>query len=73
MVGKPLELIEHALPPFAAGVITAAAKKGLEAAMQVALRTLQRDPSAGSQAMHKILAAASGVAGGAFGLGDMAH
>ena len=71
MVGKPIELIEHALPPFAAGAITAAAKKGLEAAMQVALRTLQRDPSAGSQAMHKILATASGAAGGAFGLATL--
>jgi hypothetical protein len=68
MVGKPIELIEHALPPFAADAITAAARKGLEAAMQVALRTLQRDPYAGSQAMHKILATASGAAGGAFGL-----
>ena len=36
--------------------------------MQVALRTLQRDPYAGSQAMHKILATASGAAGGAFGM-----
>src|SRR5262249_6596192 len=68
MVGKPIELIEHALPPVAAGAIAAAAKKGLEAAMQVALRTLQRDPYAGSQVIHKILATASGAAGGAFGL-----
>ena len=27
MVGKPIELIEHALPPIAAGAISAAAKK----------------------------------------------
>jgi EcsC protein family len=71
MVGKPIELIEHALPPFAADVIAAAAKKGLEAAMQVALRTLQRDPYAGSQTLHKILATASGAAGGAFGLATL--
>jgi EcsC protein family len=71
MVGKPVELIEHALPPFAAGAIAAATKKGLEAAMQVALRTLQRDPYAGSQALHKILATASGAAGGAFGLATL--
>jgi hypothetical protein len=71
MVGKPIELIEHALPPFAADAIAAAARKGLEAAMQVALRTLQRDPYAGSQTLHKILATASGAAGGAFGLATL--
>jgi hypothetical protein len=71
MVGKPIELIEHALPPFAANAISTAAKKGLEAAMKVALRTLQRDPYAGSQAMHRILATASGAAGGAFGLATL--
>src|SRR5262245_61016846 len=71
MVGKPIELIEHALPPFAAGAIATAARKGLEAAMQVALRTLQRDPYAGSQAMHRVLATASGAAGGAFGLATL--
>ena len=71
MIGKPIELIEHALPPFATDAIAAAAKKGLEAAMQVALRTLQRDPYAGSQALHKILATASGAAGGAFGLATL--
>jgi EcsC protein family len=71
MVGKPIELIEHALPPFAADAIATAARKGLEAAMQVALRTLQRDPYAGSQTLHKILATASGAAGGAFGLATL--
>jgi EcsC protein family len=71
MVGKPIELIEHALPSFAADAISAAARKGLEAAMQVALRTLQRDPYAGSQTLHKILATASGAAGGAFGLATL--
>jgi len=68
MVGKPIELIEHALPPFAASAIATATSKALEAAMQVAVRTLQREPHAGSQGLHKILATASGAAGGAFGL-----
>src|SRR5215468_5189455 len=71
MVGKPIELIEHALPPFAADAIATAARKGLEAAMQVALRTLQHDPYAGSEAMHRILATATGAAGGAFGLSTL--
>ena len=52
MVGKPIELIEHALPPFAASAIATATSKALEAAMQVAVRTLQREPHAGSQGLH---------------------
>jgi len=71
VIGKPIELIEHALPPYAASVITAAASKGLEVALQVALRTLQRDPFAGSQGLHKVLATASGAVGGAFGLATL--
>ena len=71
MVGKPIELIEHALPPFAASAIATATSKALEAAMQVAVRTLQREPHAGSQGLHKILATASGAAGGAFGLATL--
>src|SRR5262249_16047197 len=54
--------------PFAASAIATATSKALEAAMQVAVRTLQREPHAGSQGLHKILATASGAAGGAFGL-----
>src|SRR5215831_1164729 len=68
MVGKPIELVEQALPPFAASAIATATSKALEAAMHVAVRTLQREPHAGSRGLHKILATASGAAGGAFGL-----
>ena len=64
MVGKPIELIGHALPASASNAITAATSKGLE----LALQTMQRTPHAGSQLLHKALAAASGAAGGAFGL-----
>jgi hypothetical protein len=71
MVGKPIEFIEHALPPFAASAITAATSKALDAAMQVAVRTLQHEPHPGSQGLHKILATASGAAGGAFGLATL--
>jgi hypothetical protein len=39
--------------------------------MQVAVRTLQREPHAGSQGLHRILATASGAAGGAFGLATL--
>ena len=72
MVGKPIELIGHALPSSAANAISTAASKGLEAALRIALRTMQRNPHhTGSQRLHKILAMASGAAGGAFGLATL--
>jgi hypothetical protein len=72
MVGKPIELIGHALPSSVANAISTAASKGLEAALQIALRTMQHNPHhIGSQRLHKILATASGAAGGAFGLATL--
>ncbi|MGO9847731.1 MAG: EcsC family protein [Methylocella sp.] len=71
MVGKPVELIGDVLPASASHVIATATSKGLEAALKVALRTMQRTPHAGSQLLHKALATASGAAGGAFGLATL--
>jgi hypothetical protein len=68
LVGKPVELIGHALPSFASKAIASATSKGLEAALKVALRTLPRSPRARSQFLHRALATASGAAGGTFGL-----
>src|SRR5207247_7166822 len=68
MVGKPLELIGYPLPASASQAITAATSKALEMALDVALRSMHQAPRAGSQRLHKALAAASGAAGGAFGL-----
>jgi hypothetical protein len=68
MVGKPIELIGYALPASASQAITAATSKALEMALEVALRSMDQAPRAGSQRLHRALAAASGAAGGAFGL-----
>jgi EcsC protein family len=68
MLGRPIELIGHALPASASQIIAAATSKALGAALTVALRTMQRRPHAASQFLHKALATASGAAGGAFGL-----
>jgi hypothetical protein len=68
MVGRPIELLGHALPASASRAITAATSKGLELALKAALQTMQRTPYAGSQILNKALATASGAAGGAFGL-----
>src|SRR5205823_10735729 len=71
MAGKPIELIEHALPATASQAITGAVSKALEVALQVALRTMQRRALPGSQRFHKALATASGAVGGAFGLATL--
>src|SRR5215472_8598059 len=68
MAGKPIELIGYALPAPASQAITAATTKALEMALEVALRSMQQAPRAGSQRLHKVLATASGAAGGSFGL-----
>src|SRR5258708_13225833 len=67
-VGKPIELIGYALPASASQAITAATSKAVEMAVEVALGSMQQAPRAGSQRLHKVLATASGAAGGAFGL-----
>ena len=71
MAGKPIELIGYALPAPASQAITAATTKALEMALEVALRSMQQAPRAGSQRLHKVLATASGAAGGAFGLASL--
>jgi hypothetical protein len=71
MVGKPIELIGHVLPASASRAIATATSKGLELGLKVALRIMQRTPTAGSQLLHKALAMASGAAGGAFGLATL--
>ena len=71
LVGKPIDLISNALPAAASRAIATATAKGLEAALKVALQTMQRTPHAGSQLLHKALATASGAAGGAFGLATL--
>ena len=42
MLGKPIDLIGQALPPSASQAIATATTKGLEVALDIALRTMQR-------------------------------
>jgi len=71
MVGKPIELIETVLPISASQVISKAVGAGLETALKIALRSMQRIPQPGSDMLHKALITASGAAGGAFGLATL--
>ena len=68
MMGRPIELLGTALPPYASQAVAAATTKGLDAALKVALRTLREKPHERSPRLHKVLAMGSGAAGGAFGL-----
>jgi hypothetical protein len=68
MLGKPIELIGYALPASASQLITTATAKALDLALDVALRTTRGAPRGGSPLFHKVLATATGAAGGAFGL-----
>ena len=68
LVGKPIELIGIALPPSASRAIATATSRGLELALQAALRTMRHKAFGESPLLHKALATASGAAGGAFGL-----
>src|SRR6202051_5206868 len=68
IIGKPVELIGYALPSFASKAIASATSKGLETGLKVALRTLPSSPRSNSQFLHRVLATASGAAGGTVGL-----
>jgi uncharacterized protein (DUF697 family) len=72
MVGKPIELVGSILPAAASAAITKATSKGLDMALNVALRTMQKAPRQdGSDLLHKALVMASGAAGGALGLATL--
>jgi hypothetical protein len=58
IAGKPIELLGRALPETASKAIGAATTKALNAALAVALRTMQNEPKAASGLLHKALAAA---------------
>ena len=71
MLGKPIELIGTALPASASRLITTATAKALELALAAALRTMRGRAEVGSSRFHRALAAATGAAGGAFGLASL--
>lgn len=75
LVGSPIEKLVALLPARASSTIAAAARKAILGALRLSLKTLQtHDPLAGqappraSNWLHKAASAASGAAGGAFGL-----
>jgi hypothetical protein len=71
LAGKPIELIGDALPATVRHTISTATTKALQSALKVALRAMRVGPQGRSRLVHKVLATASGAAGGAFGLATL--
>ncbi|MGN6528675.1 MAG: EcsC family protein [Burkholderiaceae bacterium] len=73
-VGSPIEKAVGLLPRRASVLVGSAARKAIEAALKLALRTLAASdprgaaPPPASTGWHKAASAVSGAAGGAFGL-----
>jgi hypothetical protein len=74
LVGKPIELGFDLLPERAGASVQRATRAALERALRVALRTVpdQAPQRLGSERRHRVAVAASGAAGGFFGLAGLA-
>src|SRR5882724_13218314 len=72
LAGKPVGLIQRALPAAASTAVATVAKHALEHALEVALFSLKNRRLAGGRKLHSGLACTSGAIGGAFGLAALA-
>src|SRR5437899_1669603 len=72
LAGKPVGLIQRALPAAASTAGATAAKHALERALDVALFSLKNRRLSGGRKFHSGLACTSGAIGGAFGLPALA-
>src|SRR5690348_1643581 len=68
VVGRPIQLLGGKLPVAANALIASSSKKGIEAAVGIARKTLANEPTTITPRLHTAFAAISGAAGGAFGL-----
>src|SRR5215468_2379477 len=72
LAGKPVGLIQRALPAVASTAVAMVAKQALERALDVALFSLKNRRLTGGRKLHSSLACTSGAIGGAFGLPALA-
>jgi hypothetical protein len=72
LAGKPVGLVQRALPAAASTAVANATKRALERALEVALFSLKNRRLGGGRKLHSGLACASGAVGGAFGLPGLA-
>src|SRR5207249_8477399 len=72
LAGKPIGLIQRALPAAASTAVAQVAKVALERALDVALFSLKNLRHPGGRKFHAGLACTCGAIGGAFGLPALA-
>ncbi|WP_158813100.1 EcsC family protein [Methylocapsa sp. S129] len=73
LLGRQVEMVGRSLPSPVRKVVARATETALRAALRVAISTIDaKTPPKAASGMHKALAAASGAAGGAFGLAAVA-
>jgi hypothetical protein len=70
--GKPVGLVQRALPSAASTAVAKATRHALERALEVALFSLKNRRLGGGRKLHSGLAFTSGALGGAFGLPALA-
>ena len=68
LAGKPVGLVQRALPATASMAVAKVANRALERALDVALFSLRNRRIIGGRKLHSGLACTSGAIGGAFGL-----
>lgn len=72
IIGMPVEKAFDLLPEKWSDVVARATRKSLDAALQLAVTTLDERPRARSwDALHRVAVAATGAGGGAFGLAGL--
>jgi hypothetical protein len=73
MLGRQVEIFGRSLPAPARNLLVRATEAAMRASLRVAISTVDAStPAKASRNLHKALAAASGAAGGAFGLSAIA-
>jgi hypothetical protein len=72
LAGKPVGLVQRALPATVSAAVSGLAKQALERALEVALFSLRKPTIRGGRVLHSSLACTSGAIGGAFGLAALA-
>ena len=70
-VGRQLGVVGRFLPPGVSGLVNRAAEHAIRSGLHVALGSLAKKRLGDSRRMHKVMAVASGAAGGAFGLSSL--
>jgi len=72
VLGQPIEALLRRLPERASAIVTRGTQRALDAALDVALSTLEPGARPASDWLHRGLVVASGAAGGALGLAGLA-